>query len=170
MRDRVDMAELDHLVGQEPERPAAPAGGGAPAGQGDQVGLLLAIEHPGPARDGTADEGPLEAAFDEVAADSVDGDRSDIQGEADPFVGPGRPRFAAIRLQEDAGSGQLARRRLALGDEGLQSLALLGREADDESLVHDRTPSQDLGRIGQDWMEVRAAYQYQVDRALDVVP
>jgi hypothetical protein len=42
------------------------------------MGLLLAIEHPGTARDGPADEGPLEAAFDEVAADPVDGDRSDV--------------------------------------------------------------------------------------------
>src|SRR5262245_9007984 len=146
MRDRVDMAELDHLVGPETERPAAPARGWAAARQGDQMGLLLAIEHPGPARDGPADQGPLEAAFDEVAADPVDGDRPDIQREADLLIGPSRPRVAAIGLQEDAGPGQLARRRLAFGDEGLQVLALLGGQADDESLVHDRTPSQDPGR------------------------
>jgi len=91
MRDRVDMAQLDHLGGQETERPAAPARGGTPARQGDQMGLLLAIEHPGTARDGPADEGPLEAAFDEVAADPVHGDRSDIQGQTDLFIGPGRP-------------------------------------------------------------------------------
>ena len=131
------------------------------------MGLLLAIEHPGTARDGPADEGPLEAAFDEVAADPVDSDRSDIQGQTDLFIGPSRPRVAAIGLQEDAGPGQLARRRLALGDEGLQLLALLGREPDDVSRVHDRTPSQDTGQIGRDWTKARATYQYRVDRALE---
>jgi hypothetical protein len=65
MRDRVDMAQLDHLVCQETERPAAAARGWAAARQGDQMGLLLAIERPWPARDGPADGGPVEAAFDE---------------------------------------------------------------------------------------------------------
>ena len=139
MRDLVDVAQLDHLVGQETERPAAPARGGLPHAKAIRWASCSPSSIRG--RRGPADEGRLEAAFDEVAADPVDGDRSDIQGETDLFVGPGRPRVAAIGFQEDAGSGQLARRRLTLGDEGLQSLALLGREADDVSLVHDRTPS-----------------------------
>ena len=65
MRDRVDMAELDHLVRQETKRPAAPTRGRASARQGDQVGLLLAIEHSRTTRYGTTDEGPIKAAFDE---------------------------------------------------------------------------------------------------------
>src|SRR5262249_19020808 len=82
--------------------------------------------------------------------------------------GPGRPRVAAIGLQEDARPGQLTRRRLPLDDEGLQLVTFVTREAHDKSLVHDRTPSQHLGRICQDWKAVMATYQYQVDGALGV--
>ena len=50
MGDFVDMAELDQFVRQKPERPAAPARGRASARQGDEMGLLLAVEHSGTAR------------------------------------------------------------------------------------------------------------------------
>ena len=166
MGDLVDLAEFDESVCQETERPAAPTRRRASTRQGDQVGLLLAVEHPRAARQGTTDEGTVETAFDEVASDPVDGDRREIQSAADLLVGPSRASVAAIGLRQDARPGQFAGRRLALGDHGLQLFALLDREAHNESLVHNRTPSQDLGQICQDWMEVRATYQYQVDRAL----
>ena len=44
------------------------------------------------------------------------------------------------------------RRRLAFGNERFQLVAFLDRQAHDEFLVHDRTPSQDPGetaKIGQ---------------------
>ena len=71
MGDRVDVAECDQSVRQETERPAAPALWRASAGQGDEVGLLLAVEHSPTARDGTANEGPIKTPFDEGAADPV---------------------------------------------------------------------------------------------------
>ena len=98
MRDLVDMAELDQSVRQETERPAAPARWRASARQGDEVGLLLAIEHSWTTRDRTTDEGPIKAAFDERATDPVDGDRSEVQSVADLFVGPGRAQATAIGL------------------------------------------------------------------------
>src|SRR3954469_4896688 len=102
MGDRVDVAEFNHLLGQEAERPAAPACRWAGTRQGNQVGFLLAIEHPRTARDGTADESPLQTAFDEGAANPVDRDGSDIQSEADFLIRPSWPRVAAIGFQEDA--------------------------------------------------------------------
>ena len=44
-----DMAEFDQSIRQEPERPAAPTCWRVPTGQGDEVGLLVAIKQPRPA-------------------------------------------------------------------------------------------------------------------------
>jgi hypothetical protein len=166
MRDLVDMAEFDQSVRQETERPAAPTRWRAPARQSDQVGLLLAVEHSRTARQGPTNESPLQAAFDERAADPVDSDRSEVQSVADLLVRPCRTKAAAIGLQEDARPGQLARRRLAFGDERFQQAAFLDRQPHDEPFVHDRTPSHDPGQALQDWTKVRGTYQYQVDEAL----
>ena len=65
MGDRVDVAECDQSVRQETERPAAPARGRASAGQGDEVGLLLAVEHSRTAWYGTTNEGAIKTTFDE---------------------------------------------------------------------------------------------------------
>ena len=65
MGDLVDVAEFDQSVRQETERPAAPTRWRASAGQGDEVGLLLAVEHSWTARYGTANEGTIKTTFDE---------------------------------------------------------------------------------------------------------
>lgn len=65
MGDLVDVAESDQSVRQETERPATPTLWRASAGQGDEVGLLLAVEYSRPARDGTSNEGAIKTTFDE---------------------------------------------------------------------------------------------------------
>ena len=50
MGDLVYMAELDQSVREKTERPSAPARWRASARQGDEVGLLLAVEHSRTAR------------------------------------------------------------------------------------------------------------------------
>ena len=65
MGDLVDLAEFDQSVPQEPERPAAPPCGRASAGQGDEVGFLLAVEHPRTMRYGTTNEGTIQTTLDE---------------------------------------------------------------------------------------------------------
>jgi hypothetical protein len=65
MGDRVDLAEFDQSVRQETERPAAPTRRRASAGQGDEVGFLLAVEHSGTTRYGTTNEGTIQTTFDE---------------------------------------------------------------------------------------------------------
>src|SRR4051794_12177288 len=116
MGDLVDVAECDQSVRQETERPAAPTRWRASASQGDEVGLVLAVEHSPTARDGTANKGTIKTPFDEGAADPVDSDRSEVEGVADLLVGPRRAKGTAIGLEQDACPGQLARRRFAFGD------------------------------------------------------
>jgi hypothetical protein len=75
MGDRFDMAEIDQFVRQEPKCPAAPTRGRASAGQGDEVGLLVAIEQPRTARDGTANENAIETPLRRTS-DGPDGRQS----------------------------------------------------------------------------------------------
>ena len=86
MGDLADMAKFDQSIRQETECPAAPTRGRAPAGQGDEVGLLVTVEHSWTTRYGTANEGAIETPFNERAADPVDRDRSEIQSVADLLV------------------------------------------------------------------------------------
>ena len=59
------MAEIDQFVRQEPECPAAPTRWRASAGQGDEVGFLLSVEHSPTTRYGTTNEGTIQTTFDE---------------------------------------------------------------------------------------------------------
>ena len=59
------MAEIDQFVRQEPECPAASARRRASAGQGNEVGLLLSVEHSRTARYGTTNEDAIKTTFDE---------------------------------------------------------------------------------------------------------
>ena len=64
MGDRADVAEFDQPVRQETERPATATRGRVSAGQGDEVGLLVAVEHSRTARYGTTNEDALKTTFD----------------------------------------------------------------------------------------------------------
>jgi hypothetical protein len=86
MRDIPDVAELDQFVRQETQRPATPTCRRASTRKGDEVGLLLAVEHSRTTRRGTTDQGTVKAALDERTADSVDRDYSKIQSLADLLV------------------------------------------------------------------------------------
>ncbi len=119
MRDAANMAQLNHPVRQEAERPAAPTRRGAAAGQGDEVRLLLAVEHPRASWHGATHEDALETALDEGATHAMDGNRPHIQGDADLLVRPCRPKRAPVRLQQDACPRQFPGRRLAAGDQRL---------------------------------------------------
>ena len=50
MRDAFDVAKLHQSVREKTERPAAPTRWRASARQGDEMGLLLAVEHSRTAR------------------------------------------------------------------------------------------------------------------------
>jgi hypothetical protein len=59
MGDFGDMAEFDQSIRQETECPAAPTRRRASTGQGDEVGLLVTVEHSGTARHGSTNEGTI---------------------------------------------------------------------------------------------------------------
>ena len=65
MGDFVDMAEFDQSIRQETECPAAPTRRRASTGQGDEVGLLVAVEQSWTTRHGSTDEGTIKTPFDE---------------------------------------------------------------------------------------------------------
>ncbi len=65
MRDAPDLAELDQFVRKETQSPPAPTCRRASTRQGDQVGLLLTVEHSRTTRYGTTDEGTIKATLDE---------------------------------------------------------------------------------------------------------
>jgi hypothetical protein len=80
------MPKLDESVRQEPERPAAPTRRRASTGQGDEVGLLVAIEHSRTAGYGPTNEDAIKTPFDERATDPMDCHRTEVQGVADLLV------------------------------------------------------------------------------------
>ena len=86
MGDFVDMAEFDQSSSQEPECPAAPTRRRASTGQGDEVGLLVAIEHSRTAGYGPTDEDAIRTPFDERATDRMDCHGTEVQGLADLLV------------------------------------------------------------------------------------
>jgi hypothetical protein len=86
MRDVPDMAELHQFVRQETQCPPAPTCRRASTREGDQVGLLLAIEYSRTMRYGTTDEDTIKATLDKRTADPVDCDYSQIQSLADLLV------------------------------------------------------------------------------------
>ncbi len=86
MRDISDMAELDQFVRQETQRPPAPTCRRASTRKGDQVCLLLAVEHSRTTRYGTTDEGTIKTTPDKRTADPVYRDYSEIQSLADLLV------------------------------------------------------------------------------------
>jgi hypothetical protein len=86
MRDVPDMAELDQFVRQEAQRPPAPTCRRVSTREGDQVGLLFAVEHSRTTRYGTTYEDTIKATFDKRTADPVDRDYSEVQSLADLLV------------------------------------------------------------------------------------
>jgi len=114
--DVLGVLQFDHLVGQQADGPPSASEGRLATGQGDQVGLLLAIEFPAAMpRLGAARENGLQTLFDEGLADAIDGHQADIEGRADLLIGPGRA--VGVRLEQDPGTADLPCRRLALADQ-----------------------------------------------------
>jgi hypothetical protein len=134
----VGVLQFDQLLGQQANGPTPSPGGRLATGQGDQVGLLFAIELAAAMpRLGTASEDSLQALFDEGLAHAIDGSQADAKGGADLLVGPGRAG-GDVRLEQDPGTGDLAGSRFALAHQRLQALPLLLGQFHHILLVHCR--------------------------------
>ena len=72
----------------------------------------------------------------------------DLESLPDPFVGPAFSLRSLIRLQVNARRALLERSGFPLGDETVQTGALLRCESDEVSLPQRRTPFQKRGPVG----------------------
>jgi hypothetical protein len=89
--DAIGVLQFDHLLGQQADGPTPSSEGRLTTGQGDQMGLLFAIEFAvAMPRLGAASEDGLQALLHEGLADAIDGSQPDGKGGADLLVGPGR--------------------------------------------------------------------------------
>ena len=129
--DGIDRLQLDELVGQQLHGPASLALRRRGAGDGDQAGLLGAVELAVlPAGGRAALDGLVQALLHELLADAGDGGGAGLQRLCDPVVGPGVG--IGVGLEQDAGAGDQRGLALAGGGQALQLLALLGGQTHHE--------------------------------------
>ena len=128
--DRRDDFEFDQLVRQESHRPPRPPGGRLGAGDGDEPGLLRAVQLAVlPAGRLLAVERGVQALGGELLADALDGHAGDVEGVGDAVVGP-RVGAGRVGLQKDAGAGGHGGGALAGVGEALEGLAVGGGQGD----------------------------------------
>jgi hypothetical protein len=127
VRERVHTLQLDHPPCQQAQAPPTVAVRRRRAGQGDQVGLLLAVQLPavGPPAAAVRAERRRQALLDEPPAQTLHGGEADVEGLDDPLVRPARPSLGLVRLEQDLGVLELAHVRLAAREQPPQPLALL---------------------------------------------
>ena len=87
----IGVLQLDHFLGEQANGPTPSPKGRLTTGQGDQVGLLFAIELAvAMPRLGAPSEDGLQSLLHEGLADAIDGSQPDGKGGADLLAGPGR--------------------------------------------------------------------------------
>ena len=98
-----DVSQIDETVGEQTQGPAGEAGGGLAASQGDQVGLLVAIQLAlvESVRFGRT-EGDVQARLDERLPHPVDCGEADIESLTDLVVGPSGSKVGGIGFEEDS--------------------------------------------------------------------
>jgi hypothetical protein len=77
-----------------------------------------------------ADDGGVEALFDEALAEAFHGGDADLHRLGDALIGPGRSPGAGVGLEEGAGVGEFPGGGIAGGDELGQLLALRSCQRD----------------------------------------
>jgi hypothetical protein len=141
--ERVDIGQLDHVLGQKPQRPARLSVRRSRAGQRDQVRLLCTIKLSlVEARSrAVGSQGRLQALLDKALTQSLDGGDTRVKGVRDALVRPARPAFGLIRLEQHLGVLETAHIRLAPGQQTLKLLALLSGERHTILLGHGWPPT-----------------------------
>ena len=126
----IDDAEFHDLVLQQPQGPACASLGWLGTGQGNQLGLLLAVENPsdGRHRARLAAQHSLEAFFHQLLARPVNHGRTGLQSFDDPVVTPPFAGFRDIGLQQDPRLQYPSRRALSLPDQRFKPFAFLAAQ------------------------------------------
>lgn len=102
--DRFDIAQLNQVMGQSPQRPACRAVRGRTTDQRDQVGFLRAVQatathslhRPGQNR-------LLHPMWRTVFSHALHRTRAHFQGFLDPTIAPGRSLWTLIGFEQNAG-------------------------------------------------------------------
>src|SRR5215210_398078 len=106
MRDLLDIAKSDELIGQQPKRPVLSPGGWRRASQRQQMSLSFPVQFAcSPAGGSAAMQSCVQALFDKALADTMNGLTTDIEGFFDSLISPGWTMWAAIGFEQDLGMG-----------------------------------------------------------------
>src|SRR5262249_15567201 len=148
----IDNAEFYHLVLQQPQGPACASFGRLGTGQGNQLGLLLAVKNPsnGRHRARLAAQYGLEAFFHQLFAHPINHGWAGFQGFDDPVVAPPFASFRDIGLQQDPRLQHPARRALSFPNQCFKPFAFLAAQPHNILLYrnllrsHDCLPRQSL--------------------------
>ena len=140
--ERVHIGQLDHVLGQKPQRPARLSVGWSRAGERDQVSFLGAIELAlvdalatpiGAQRGG-------KTLFDKALAHALHGRDPCRERLSDARVWPGWPTVGLIGLEQDLGVLDLANIGFAARQQPLKLVAFGTGEGHPVLLVHGRPP------------------------------
>lgn len=124
----LDDLQRHYTVGQQFQRPTCPALGLGTAGDGDQLGLLLTVEHLFDARTHLllALQRRVQSLLYEPLAKVLDRTPADMERLGGMHVRHFQPRPRRIHRQKDVGVANPICRRLARADQLLQTPAFLG--------------------------------------------
>lgn len=124
------MPELNHLPGQEPQRPSRLPLGRRGAGQGNQMRFLLAVESGGidPLATTIGAQRRHQALLDKAPPQALHGGKTNLQRLGNALVRPARPRLGLVRLEQDLRVPQPAHIRLAARQKLPEFLPLLTRQ------------------------------------------
>jgi hypothetical protein len=140
--ERVDIGQLDHVLGQKPQGPAGLSVRRSWAGQRDQVSFLGAVEFTfidalatpiGAQRWG-------KTLFDKALAHALYGRDPGLERLSNARVWPGRPTVGLIGLEQDLGVLDLANVSFAPRQQPLELFAFGKGEGHAVLLVHGRPP------------------------------
>jgi hypothetical protein len=130
MRERLDMAQLDHPACQQAQRPAPASLRRGRAGQGNQMSLLFAVElaRTDPLAATIGAERGGQALLHEAPPQPLHGGHPDADRFGDTLIRPARPARRRIRLEQNLRVLELAHVRLAARQQSPQLPALRLRQ------------------------------------------
>jgi hypothetical protein len=142
VRERVDIGQLHHALGQQTQRPAGASFGRRRAGQRDQVRLLGAVELVlvGAFSTPVRAQGGGEPLLDKASAHALDSGDPSVERRGNALVRPARSFFGLIGLEQDLSVLDLANIGLAACEQPLKLVAFVSRERHPILLGHDRPP------------------------------
>src|SRR5438876_4107080 len=162
----IDNAEFYDLVLQQPQGPACASFGRLGTGQGNQLGLLLAVKNPsnGRHRARLAAQHRLEAFFHQLFAHPVNHGWAGFQSFDDPVVAPSFASFRDIGLQQDPRLQYPARRALSFPNQRFKPFAFLAAQPQTYFFTEISFPAM-IASLASRWRRKRITKSFQIGRS-----